>query len=653
MAIEKMSMLTIEGDAGLLDAALMQCCESHAFQINDVSSAAKAALRVSEQNPYAAALAGISDIAAAMKINPEFRDFSDVALDTAEDFEAYCSEKGEKFTKIKKEYDGISSSLEEHLQTDAYVKHMLGMNVKFADLFSMNYVEVRIGRLPAENLRKLDYYENRCMCFVPFETNADHIWGLYLAPKDQIDFADMVMDSLYFERTRLPDYLVQDASTTDKLLENIIHDEKELCAELEKELAFFTEENKEQLLAVMSKLKYKYDCFELRKKTLISAGHFSFTGYCPTRQSKALVKSLEGLGVQVLDIPITAKDATPEVPIKLKNNVIFRPFEMFVKMYGLPAYGDFDPTPYVAVTYMLMFGIMFGDVGQGLVVSLLGLILSKLTKNGLAPIMTRIGLFSAAFGVVYGSVFGIETIIPPFFHRENIWKLLGYTEQPENIFQVATVLLIAALGIGIVLILISMIFNTVLNFRRRNLGEALFSVNGVAGIVFYGSLVAAVACMFMLGIDLFNPVYIICLIVLPLVLIFFKHPLTDLISGKKHGEKLSVGNFIIENFIELFEAALSYLSNTMSFLRIGGFIMSHAGMMLVVAQLAGTHEAGAEITATTVIVYIIGNIIVTAMEGLLVGIQVLRLEFYEIFNRFYSGSGQDFRPIKIAFETEK
>ncbi len=648
-----MSMLTIEGKINQLDSALMQCCESKIFQINDVSSSAKDAIRVSEQNPYAAALANISDIAAAMKIDPQFTDFSGVALNTAEEFEAYCTEKGDKFTKMKKEYDGIRSSLEEHLQTDAYIKHMLGMNVKFVDLFNMKYVEARIGKLPAENLKKLDYYENRCMCFVPFETNADYIWGIYLAPKDQIDFADMVMNSLYFERTKLPDYLVQDASTTDKLLENIIHDEQVLCDELEKEVAYFTKENKDELLSVMSKLKYKYDCFELRKKALISAGHFSFTGYCPTKQCKSLVERLEKLdGVEVLNIPISAKDATPDVPIKLKNNFIFRPFEMFVKMYGLPAYSDFDPTPYVAVTYMLMFGIMFGDVGQGLAISLIGLILSKLTKNGLAPIMTRIGLFSAAFGVVYGSVFGIETIIPPFFHRENIWRLLGYTEQPESIFQVATVLLIAALVIGIVLILISMIFNAVLNFRHRKLGEALFSVNGVAGIVFYGSLIAAAGCMFMLGINLFTPVYIVCLIVLPLVLIFFKHPLSDLISGKKHGEKLSVGNFIIENFIDLFEACLSYLSNTMSFLRIGGFILSHAGMMLVVAQLAGTHDPGAEITVGTIVTYIIGNIIVMCVEGLLVGIQILRLEFYEIFNRFYSGSGQSFRPIEIAFEAE-
>ena len=145
-------------------------------------------------------------------------------------------------------------------------------------------------------------------------------------------------------------------------------------------------------------------------------------------------------------------------------------------------------------------------------------------------------------------------------------------------------------------------------------------------------------------------IFLMIFVVLPLVLIFFKHPLSDLISGKKHAEKTSVGNFIIENFIELFEAALSFLSNTMSFLRAGGFILSHAGMMLVVAQLAGTNVPNAEISFTTILVFILGNIFVMGVEGLLVGIQILRLEFYEIFNRFYSGNGQSFRPLEITFE---
>lgn len=652
MGIERMSQLTVEGTLDKLDDALMLCCESRMFQISDVSNSTLMR-NINEQNPYESAYSDLKDTVQALNISPEFVDYSNVSYESAEDFRNYNSELSKQLSELKTAYEDMHTALEEHRQTDSYVKHMLHLDVSFTELFNMKYVKSRLGRMPVENLQKLEYYDKKCLHFINFEEKDGYAWGLYLTPNKSSEFADMVMNSLYFERTRLPDYLIHDPDSTDEVLQQIMANEEKIIADLEKKLNSFAETHKDELLAVMSKLKYLYDCFELRKKALISDLQFSFSGYCPTRHCEELTDKLTAIeSVTTTQIPIKGRMASADVPVKLHNNVIFRPFEMFVKMYGLPEYGTFDPTPYVAVTYMLMFGIMFGDVGQGLAISLLGLIGSRFSKNGLFPIMTRIGLFSAAFGVLYGSVFGIETIIEPFFHRENIWKLLGYTEQPHNIFQVATVLLIAALGIGIVLIVISMTFNTVLNFRKRKWGEALFSVNGVCGLMFYISLVAGVACMFMLNINLFNPAYIICLIVLPLVLIFFKHPLSDLISGTKHEEKISIGNFIIENFIDLFEAALSFLSNTMSFLRIGGFILSHAGMMLVVAQLAGTNVAGAEITVGTVITYIIGNLIVMGVEGLLVGIQILRLEFYEIFNRFYSGNGKGFRPIEITFETE-
>ena len=468
------------------------------------------------------------------------------------------------------------------------------------------------------------------------------------------------MGSLGFERTRLPDYLEDDAEHADRKIAEAIARESKQKEELEKELAYFTDKLKGDFTAVMCKLKYKADCFELRKKAVISDEQFSFSGFCPTRECALLREELKKASpyIQCLEIPVEKKGASEEIPVKLRNNWFVRPFEMFVKMYGLPTYSTFDPTPYVAGTYMILFGLMFGDVGQGLVVTLLGLLLTKLTKNGLAPIMTRLGIFSMAGGCIYGSVFGIETVIPPIYHRENIWRgvcrlfgNLGIPEHPESIFQAAMVVLLFALVIGVILILISMISNMVLKFKAGHKGEAIFSVNGLCGIVLYAALVIGLICQLLYGIALMNAAYVICLIALPALLIFFKEPILNAMAHKKSQESFKVGNFIISNFIELFEAAISFLSNTMSYLRVGGFVLSHAGFMLVVSQLAGT-ASGAPITAKTVIVYIIGNIVVMGIEGLLVGIQVLRLEFYEIFSRFYDGSGTVFKPVEIQLDSE-
>ena len=658
MAIVKMSLVSVEGPLEKLDNALLACCQSNQFQL----SGKNVSLRSStEQNEYRNIYSKVRDMAVNLKIPATEGDGRDVPYETPEEFEAYFDGITARYDEIYGRYTEVQKSLEEHIETDSYVKHLKGMDANFGDLFAMKYVKVRIGRLPADSESKLAYYESKCFVFLPFERNPDYVYGIYLVPVSMSELVDNMMTTLGFERTRLPDYLHENAEDADKLLAETIEQERKQKEQLEQELAYLSDELRGDFTAAMFKLKAKADCFELRRKAVISGDRFSFSGYCPTEAGGELSSELGKVSseIQCIAVPVDKKNAPADVPIKLKNNRFTRPFEMFVKMYGLPTYGSFDPTPYVAFTYMLMFGIMFGDVGQGLVVSLLGLLLTKFTKNGLAPIMTRLGLFSAAFGCVYGSVFGIETIIKPIYHRENIWNGvcslfsgLGINPHPENIFEAAIVVLLFSLAIGIVLILISMVFNMVLKFRSHDLPEALFGVNGVAGITLYASLVFGLVASMLFGLPVMNAAYVICLIVVPAVVIFFKHPLGNLITHTKSAEKVKVGSFIIENFIELFETAISFLSNTMSYLRIGGFVLSHAGFMLVVSQMAGTTDPTAPITVGTVITYIIGNIIVMAIEGLLSGIQVLRLEFYEIFSRFYDGGGTDFKPVKIGLETE-
>lgn len=659
MGIEKMSLLSVEGAAERLDGALMACAESGCFQMTE-SQGLNTLHSESEQNPYIGIYTKLHDFAAELEIPVHFCEHTGVEYETSADFESYFERLNASYADVKRRHDETAAALAEHKQTDACVRHLKGLDVSFKELAELEYVSFRVGRLPEESEMKLEYYKPSCFVFLPFEKTQGYIWGIYLAPKSVIEFSDSLMDRLFFERVTLPDYLVDSPEEADRKLSRAISKEEERLNAITEELDALSAQVADGFSAVMCKLKFKADCFELRRKAVIADGRFSFSGYCPSRRAKELEAQLcKDGGIVTVEIPIDKKHAPADTPVVLKNNIITRPFEMFVKMYGLPNYGGFDPTPYVAFTYMLLFGIMFGDVGQGLLISLFGFVLTKFTKNGLAPIMERIGLFSAAFGVVYGSVFGIETLITPFFHRENIWNglctlfsPLGLPKRPENIFQAATVLLLFSLAIGIVLILISMIFNAVLSFKGRRLGDAVFGVNGLAGIVFYSALVVGAVGTLLFGLNLFTPAYIIALIVLPLVAIFFKKPLGATLFKDAAGEKTSVGNFIIENFIELFEAAISFLSNTMSYLRIGGFILSHAGFMLVVSQLAGTNAADFKVTAGTVVTYVIGNLVVMGIEGLLVGIQVLRLEFYEIFNRFYDGSGKSFCPISINFEAE-
>lgn len=646
MAIEKMSLWSVEGNAKQLDAALAACCESGAFQFTSPGKTRG----LTEQNPYREALSKLGDLAANLKVPAGERGSVEVKFEAPEEFYDYLERVSSRYNELSETLEKTTAALEEHKETGAYVKHLIGLDVSFKDIFTLKYIKTRIGRLPAENEEKLKYYTKKCFVFVAFERSPEYVYGIYFSPNNVAEFSDEIMNVLGFERTRLPDYLEDNAENAGKKLAEVIAVEEEKKRKTEEELAYFADETRGELSAVISKLRFKCECFELRQKAIVTDGKFSFSGFAPTAQSQKLAELLKKADENIIfdETPIERKGASDAVPVKLKNNAFVRPFEMFIKMYGLPCYSGFDPTPYVAFTYMLMFGVMFGDVGQGIVVSLLGLLLSKLTKNALAPIMTRLGIFSALFGCVYGSVFGIETIITPIYHRENIWhgvcKLLsglGIPEHPENIFQAAMVILIFALILGMILIMISIIFNITKNFRAKKYGEALFSVNGVSGAVIYAALLFGAGGTFLFGLEVFSLPYVIGLIILPVVLIFLKAPLTAAIEHR-HAE-FSVA----EAFIDILEGAITFLSNTMSYLRIGGFVLSHAGFMLVVSQLAGAADPDSPVTVGTVITYVIGNILVMGIEGLLSGIQVLRLEFYEVFSRFYDGNGRDFTPVTL------
>ena len=109
-----------------------------------------------------------------------------------------------------------------------------------------------------------------------------------------------------------------------------------------------------------------------------------------------------------------------------------------------------------------------------------------------------------------------------------------------------------------------------------------------------------------------------------------------------------VGGFVVESFFEMFEVLLSFVTNTMSFLRVGAFVLVHAGMMVVVFTLSGMVGG-----IGSPIVIVIGNIFVMGMEGLIVGIQVLRLEFYEIFSRFFNGEGSPFIPAEVDYSIQE
>lgn len=324
-------------------------------------------------------------------------------------------------------------------------------------------------------------------------------------------------------------------------------------------------------------------------------------------------------------------------PTVLKNNWFSKPFELFIEMYGLPHYGEFDPTFFLSITYALLFGIMFGDLGQGLILFIIGFYMYKRTQGALWAIVQRISLSSMFFGFWYGSVFGYENLLDPIFH------LMGFHEKPIEVMNNAFTmpLLIAAVGVGAMLIMSSIAINIVLKMKKKKYEEAIFGQNGIAGIVFYSSIIVGIVLEMGLGIPVTNPFNITLFIVLPLLMILFHIPLGKLVVKVHYHPHEGWTGFLVESLFELLEVMLSFMTNTMSFLRVGGFVLSHAGMMLVVMTLRDMSGTAG------IVVLIFGNIFVIALEGLIVGIQTLRLEYYEMFSRYFEGGGKKYVPTTL------
>ena len=251
----------------------------------------------------------------------------------------------------------------------------------------------------------------------------------------------------------------------------------------------------------------------------------------------------------------------------------------------------------------------------------------------LVAIIGMAGIFSVFFGFMFGSLFGFEDILPA------IW--LKPTEAMTTVPGLGNMntVFVVAIVFGMFLILATMILNIINALRSKDVENIVFSQNAVSGLVFYGALTVTIL-LFLTGHTIPAAGVLGVMFGIPLILILLKEPLTRIVEKKNPAIEGGKAMFFVQSFFELFEVMLSYLSNTLSFVRIGAFAVSHAAMMGVVLMLAGAEDGG----TINWMVIIHGNAFVSEMEGLIVGIQVLRLEYYEMFSRFYKGDGREFKP---------
>lgn len=406
--------------------------------------------------------------------------------------------------------------------------------------------------------------------------------------------------------------------TVDRKLEET---NKEI-EELEEKIEAIKNQNEDLIEDIPHTIDYYEKSSEIKDKMAKGDKYFYLSGWVPESKVDDFKELEEKYDKTKVNINNRSYSSKP--PTKLKNNILFRPFEFLVNMYGAPNYNEIDPTPFFAITYLLLYGMMFGDLGQGLVFVLLSFYVDKINKT-FGGLVRRIGISSSIFGLMYGSFFGIETLIPTLLIKPF-----------DNIMTV----LIASVAFGVLLMVISYIigiFNKVK--KQNNLEEGIFGKEGLAGLMMMISFILII--LNIVGKSPLPMPVAVVMLVLSIVMIIFKQPLARRIEGDYPLYDSSKGDYYVESSFSIVEALLSVFSNLVSFTRVGAFAINHVGLYMafeVMAKLAGGGIIG-------IIILILGNILIIGLEGMIVFIQGLRLEFYEMFSKYYEGNGRKFRPI--------
>lgn len=600
MAITKMKFVATNTDAEHLDKMLLACVKSNLLHpepaINIITEENGGKL-ISDENIYSEYITTLKTLGYNIGLNLKVKD--DIS-------KHYTKEEINEFILELEEQVSLAISKDSTYLTDDDKIALDKLNeYDFEKIHKCRYLSFGFGRLSHESFKKLTMHSKQPFIVNKLHENNQYYWVLYTTSAAFSRQINKIFDSLYLERISIPNIDVKKV----------------------------VQKYSEKLNDVYTFCSINDELHQLHQYVLIMDEKHVVCGFVPEGKVDEFKKSFDGIPVdfRIKDV----KDVSNlKPPTELKNNWFFKPFELFIDMYSLPSYNEIDPTVFVGITYCVLFGIMFGDLGQGFILFLLGTFFEIKKKNRLMGVIARVGITSMIFGFLFGSVFGDEHILNPihqslFNVREKLFDVMASSN--------TMALLISAVAIGAVLILITMIINIFVKFKQHKLEEALFSQNGIAGFVFYGYVLCAIILNAMYSINITKPVYLAIFVGIPILLFFFKEPLGKLIEKENPKPHAGWGNFVLETIFEVLEIMLSFVTNSLSYLRVGGFVLSHAGMMLVVMTLVEmTGKSGP-------IVFILGNIFVMGLEGLIVGIQTLRLEYYEMFSRYYIGGGKKYK----------
>ena len=638
MAVMKMVAVTMVGPHEEMEPVARQMVLSGGFQplpldflINDRTLRSR--ITTESENPYDELLNKMSAVWKAAGKNVP--DPEPTPFDSGFSFHKarrLVEETAGKLETWNKRMEMLMEELEQLEATKVYVEALTALKMKPRELSETQFAVVYFGRMSAESFKRLEETTlDAPMLAVELSRANGNVWVLIFTVPGYRDGARKILDAVYFKDYSLAE-ISNHMSEDDPLgqVEHGIDFHKDSIKGLVDAASSILKERGAEFENLYSRLYTMQRVYDLCKGRGEIGGMYVLSGWIPEDTFAAIKEHIER------DAPRTSitveqvkniETSGVRIPTMLRNNRVVRAFQDVVAIYSVPSYGEVDPSPFVALTFILFFGFMFGDAGHGALLWLGATYLGKkrILNRSLAYVMKCASLSSIVFGLMYGSVMGVEGVLPA------LW--LSPMRSAAKLFGVA-------IAFGVVMIGVGMILNMVVRYRERDFGRLLFDGQGLAGLfVYWGSAIAIFIGVS--GMETPFPLswlwYVIAAV---LVLTLLRDTLARTIlhqTVKHEGKALQV--------FEVLHNLMNYFTNTASFVRLAAFTLNHVALsyaVMEISKMLGSLPGG---MLLRVLMLVLGNIFIVGLEGMIVFIQVLRLEYYEFFGKFYKGGGNVFKPV--------
>jgi V/A-type H+-transporting ATPase subunit I len=350
-------------------------------------------------------------------------------------------------------------------------------------------------------------------------------------------------------------------------------------------------------------------------------------GYIPARDRKRFEEAIRAVP-HIIYFRIAEVPRSEQAPTYIRARGLRKYLYGLTALRGIPSYWEIDPTPFFTALFVVMYGMMFGDVGQGLVLALFGAWLLKtryrllgISEEGAASV-GALALLAGVSGAIFGALYGFVVFLKPLAHP--------IISPIHNVYEIIAI----ALCFGVAQLLLAMTLNIINLVRAGDTPGAVFSGMGGMGILFYSS---GAVIAYHLATSGFNLSVLAESHLQPFVYLLLFSLLA--VMGFGFYEWKSAGNFekIMHAVSEVLEMLLALPANSLSYIRLAAFAMAHEAfgilaenMSPMIGELAG---------------YFAANFLVFAIEALAVGIQAMRLLYYEFSTKFFRGEGVEFKPL--------